>query len=260
MDYNEGNPTGDLEDAGPARRAEGAAGRRLSEGGHALQRQPLRRPSRALVRRGQAGRRQGLPGLPARARAAGGVHRRGVPLPTTASRARPSATANTCARTSASPHWPRRARPSCPRSATHGRNCASRRAYCWCWTCPGRWDSRRAAGKTRLELAQAAAVNGLAQLSDADEVGLWAFPDQQQVYWQYLPVEPLGPQRERDDQSHPAAHPVGRYTAVRRHPEGVGGGPQTAQCGHDQRDRRDDRRSERVPGRHRSRRPGPPAR
>ena len=33
-------------------------------------------------------------------------------------------------------------------------------------------------GKTRLELAQAAAVNGLAQLSDTDEVGLWAFPDE----------------------------------------------------------------------------------
>jgi Ca-activated chloride channel family protein len=52
------------------------------------------------------------------------------------------------------------------------------------------------AGKTRLELAQAAAVKSLAQLSDADEVGLWVFPDQQQVYWQYLPVKPLGQQRE----------------------------------------------------------------
>jgi Ca-activated chloride channel homolog len=51
------------------------------------------------------------------------------------------------------------------------------------------------AGKTRLELAQAAAVHGLAQLSDTDEVGLWAFPNEGQVYWQYLPVEPLGPQR-----------------------------------------------------------------
>jgi Ca-activated chloride channel family protein len=52
------------------------------------------------------------------------------------------------------------------------------------------------AGKTRLELAQAAAVNGLAQLSDTDEVGLWVFPDQGQVYWQYLPIKPLGPQRQ----------------------------------------------------------------
>ncbi|MBB5167012.1 substrate-binding and VWA domain-containing protein [Mycobacterium sp. AZCC_0083] len=49
--------------------------------------------------------------------------------------------------------------------------------------------------KTRLELAQAAAVHGLAQLSDTDEVGLWAFPGEGQVYWQYLPIEPLGPQR-----------------------------------------------------------------
>ena len=51
------------------------------------------------------------------------------------------------------------------------------------------------AGKTRLELAQAAAVHGLAQLSDTDEVGLWAFPNEGQVYWQYLAIEPLGPQR-----------------------------------------------------------------
>ena len=47
------------------------------------------------------------------------------------------------------------------------------------------------AGKTRLELAQAAAVNGLAQLSDTDEVGLWAFPDEDRVYWQYLPIKGL---------------------------------------------------------------------
>ena len=51
-------------------------------------------------------------------------------------------------------------------------------------------------GKTRLELAQAAAVNGLAQLSDADEVGLWTFPEQGQVYWQQMPLGPLGPQRQ----------------------------------------------------------------
>ena len=50
-------------------------------------------------------------------------------------------------------------------------------------------------GNTRLELAQAAAVNGLAQLSDTDEVGLWAFPDEGKVYWQYLAIEPLGPRR-----------------------------------------------------------------
>ena len=51
------------------------------------------------------------------------------------------------------------------------------------------------AGKTRLELAQAAAVNGLSQLSDTDEVGLWTFPDEGQVDWQYLAIEPLGPRR-----------------------------------------------------------------
>lgn len=50
-------------------------------------------------------------------------------------------------------------------------------------------------GNTRLELAQAAAAHGLAQLSDTDEVGLWAFPDEGRVYWQYRAIEPLGPQR-----------------------------------------------------------------
>jgi Ca-activated chloride channel homolog len=59
----------------------------------------------------------------------------------------------------------------------------------------GSMEQSAGAGKTRLELAQAAAVHGLAQLSDTDEVGLWAFPDEGQVYWQYLPVEPLGPRR-----------------------------------------------------------------
>jgi Ca-activated chloride channel family protein len=51
-------------------------------------------------------------------------------------------------------------------------------------------------GKTRLELAQAAAVNGLAQLSDSDQVGLWTFPSVGQDYVQQLPIEPLGPQRD----------------------------------------------------------------
>jgi Ca-activated chloride channel family protein len=51
------------------------------------------------------------------------------------------------------------------------------------------------AGNTRLELAQSAAVNGLAQLSDTDEVGLWAFPDEDRVFWQHLAIEPLGPRR-----------------------------------------------------------------
>ncbi len=59
----------------------------------------------------------------------------------------------------------------------------------------GSMEQSAGAGKTRLERAQAAAVHGLAQLSDTDEVGLWAFPVEGQVYWQYLPVEPLGPRR-----------------------------------------------------------------
>jgi Ca-activated chloride channel family protein len=60
----------------------------------------------------------------------------------------------------------------------------------------GSMEQSAGAGKTRLELAQAAAVHGLAELSDADEVGLWAFPAEGQVYFQYLGTEPLGPQRD----------------------------------------------------------------
>ena len=67
------------EDTRPARPAEGAARRRLSQGGHALQRQPVRHPGRAVVHRREAGRRPGLPGVPAAARAAEGVHRRQLP-------------------------------------------------------------------------------------------------------------------------------------------------------------------------------------
>ena len=78
VDYNEGNPTGDLETSGSARQAAGAAGRDLPEGGNAEQRQSLRGSSGAVVRRRQAGRCQGLPDLPARARPAGVVHRRGI--------------------------------------------------------------------------------------------------------------------------------------------------------------------------------------
>jgi Ca-activated chloride channel homolog len=51
-------------------------------------------------------------------------------------------------------------------------------------------------GRTRLELAQAAAVHGLSQLSDADQVGLWTFPAAGQVYVEQLTVGPLGPQRD----------------------------------------------------------------
>lgn len=51
-------------------------------------------------------------------------------------------------------------------------------------------------GRTRLELAQGAAINGLAQLADTDQVGLWTFPGHDTVYWQDEPIEPLGPQRQ----------------------------------------------------------------
>lgn len=51
-------------------------------------------------------------------------------------------------------------------------------------------------GGSRLELVQAAAINGLAQLSDTDEVGLWTFPNGSDTFYQQLPIAPLGPQRD----------------------------------------------------------------
>ena len=49
LDYNAGNPSGDPKTLGEHAGAEGSAGRGLPEGGHALQRQPVRHPRRALV-------------------------------------------------------------------------------------------------------------------------------------------------------------------------------------------------------------------
>ena len=51
-------------------------------------------------------------------------------------------------------------------------------------------------GASRLELAKQATVNGLSQLSDTDQVGLWTFPSDAGVYWQQLPLAPLGPERQ----------------------------------------------------------------
>ena len=79
LDYNAGNPTGDPKTLGDHAAAQGAVGRRLPQGGHALQRQPVRHPGCAVVDRRQEGRRAGFPGLPAAARTAEGVHRQLLP-------------------------------------------------------------------------------------------------------------------------------------------------------------------------------------
>jgi Ca-activated chloride channel family protein len=82
-------------------------------------------------------------------------------------------------------------------------------------------------GKTRLELAQAAAVNGLSQLSDADQVGLWTFPAEGQVYWQQMALEPLGPQREQLTARIQQLIPAGGtplYAATRKASEAVRAG------------------------------------
>ena len=48
------------------------------------------------------------------------------------------------------------------------------------------------------------------------------------------------PATPTDDQPHPTAHPVGRHSAVCRYAAGGGGCPRRRRRGHDQRDRRDD--------------------
>ena len=79
LDYNAGNPDRRPEDTGRSRAAQGAAGRRLPQGGHALQRQPVRDPGRALVERRQEGRCAGFPRLPVVAGTTEGVHRQLLP-------------------------------------------------------------------------------------------------------------------------------------------------------------------------------------
>ena len=64
VDYNEGNPTGDLETKGGARQAAGAAVRDLPERGNAQERQSLCGSSRPLVRGGNKPARR-IPGRPA---------------------------------------------------------------------------------------------------------------------------------------------------------------------------------------------------
>jgi Ca-activated chloride channel homolog len=64
-------------------------------------------------------------------------------------------------------------------------------------------------GKSRLQLAQAAAVHGLSQLSDADEVGMWAFPFEKQVYWRHFDLDPLGPKRREMINRIEALYPAG---------------------------------------------------
>ncbi len=58
-------------------------------------------------------------------------------------------------------------------------------------------------GRTRLDLAQDAAVNALDQFKDADEVGLWVFSTEQELlgspdpnYRELVPVAPIGEQRD----------------------------------------------------------------
>jgi Ca-activated chloride channel family protein len=88
IDYNLGNPDGVL-DPGRSPPAAHPPRRRLPRGGHALLRQPLHRPRRAVGRRGRGGRRRGVrrlrpaPGEPAQgagvrlpAGQPGGRHRR----------------------------------------------------------------------------------------------------------------------------------------------------------------------------------------
>jgi len=87
-------------------------------------------------------------------------------------------------------------------------------------------------GRTRLERAQAAAVKGLAQLADTDEVGLWVFPagNGNDVYSQLSPVAPLGPQRQQMIAKIGQLSPSGGtplYSVTRKASEAVRAGART---------------------------------
>ena len=64
------------------------------------------------------------------------------------------------------------------------------------------------------------------------------------------PHQAARPAATGDDRPHSTTHPVRRYAAVRRHSEGVRGGPRDRECADNQRDRGDDGWTERVPGGH----------
>ena len=99
-------------------------------------------------------------------------------------------------------------RPSCrcrrPRcssaSSTRGPSCARRPGCCSCSTSPGRWASRPATGRTRLDLAQEAAISALDQFKATDDVGLWVFStelggDDPNVR-ELVPLGPIGEQQD----------------------------------------------------------------
>ena len=142
VDYNEGNPAGDLETKGahgkprvPLVAIYPKEGTLDSDSPFAVLRPPgPRRASRP-------GPRTSWPTCASRPSRSCSPMRGSAP--TTDGPERPLATAITWPKTSA-PRCPRRARRCWPRSAPRGRTSVSRRAYCWCWTCPGRWDRRRA--------------------------------------------------------------------------------------------------------------------
>ena len=61
-------------------------------------------------------------------------------------------------------------------SSTRGPSCARTPGCCSCSTSRARWArSVTDDGKTRLDLAQEAAISALDQFKDTDDVGLWAF-------------------------------------------------------------------------------------
>ena len=138
-----GNPTGDPQNEGQHGQAPGAAGRHLPEGGDAQQRQPLCGSSGALVRTRAsrpAPRTFGFLREPAQQELFTDAGFRTYD-------GRPGKAVSDSEYLRADigvPHSPRPARRSWRRCAPLGRNCASRHTYCWCWTCPGRWDSRPA--------------------------------------------------------------------------------------------------------------------
>ena len=119
-----------------------------------------------------------------------------------------------------------RARGARSASSTRGPSCARTPACCSCSTSRGRWArSSTDDGKTRLDLAQEAAVGALDQFKATDDVGLWVFstdlggadPNVREL----VPVGPIGENKTRNRQAIEAQFPTERHAAVRRHREGV---------------------------------------
>ena len=219
IDYNRGNPDGILDAGEEPRPPRGAARRDLPEGGHALLRQPVVHPRRAVGHRGaEAGR--------------GAVRASSCTQPENQREVlefgfRPG-------NPSVAIGDPIIAEPtaSIPTSRRRCSRCPTRR----CWSASSiKWDEQRKAARvllvidvsgsmgdpadarrleTKLDLAKRAAIAALDEFKDEDEVGLRVFSTDLSTaeptnYLDLVPVGPIGPAarcaRSHDRLAHPDA-------------------------------------------------------